>query len=1207
MKNINEKKLLVLLFMIILLPACGSSDDTPPTNLAPTVSDVSITDDNGGLAVVGDSLTGNYTYNDEDGDLEGSSTFRWLRDGTAISGATVLTYTLVAADSGPSITFEVTPVAATGTATGTAVVSSGITLNNSAPTVSGVSITDDNGGTTVVGDSLTGSYTYSDVDGDAEGTSTFRWLRGGTAIPGATALTYTLVTADSGPSISFEVTPVAANGTATGTAVASSGITLTNSAPTVSGVGITDDNGGTTVVGDSLTGSYTYSDVDGDAEGTSTFRWLRGGTAIPGATASTYTLVADDSGPSISFEVTPVAANGTATGTAVASSGITLTNSAPTVSGVGITDDNGGTTVVGDSLTGSYTYSDVDGDAEGTSTFRWLRGGTAIPGATALTYTLLADDSGQSISFEVTPVAATGTLTGTAITSSSISVNSAPTVSGVGITDDNGDPAVVGDSLTGSYTYADVDGDLEGTSTFRWLRDGTAIPGASASTYTLVAADSGPSISFEVTPVAITGTTIGTAVVSNAITVTNSAPTVSEVSIIDDNGGAALVGDSLTGSYTYADLDGDAEGTSTFRWLRSGTAIPGATTSTYTLVADDSGTSISFEVTPVASSGTITGTAVVSSGLSINNSAPTVSGVSITDDNGGTTVVGDSLTGSYTYSDADGDAEGTSTFRWLRSGTAIPGATASTYTLVANDNGTSISFEVTPVAATGTITGTAVASSGITITNSAPTASDVSITDDNGGSTVVGDSLTGNYTYSDVDGDLEGTSTFRWLRGGVPINSATASTYTLVADDSGTSITFEVTPVAATGTATGTAVVSSGITINSAPTVSGVSITDDNGGSAVVGDSLSGNYTYADANGDLEGTSSFRWLRGGIAIMGATASTYTLVSDDSGQSITFEVTPVAATGTVTGTAVASSGITITNSAPTVSGVSITDDNGGTTVVGDSLTGNYTYADVDGDLEGTSTFRWLRGGIAIPVATASTYTLVADDISQSISFEVTPVAATGTSTGTAVVSSAITINTAPTAIPHSITINEDSPVVIQLGSDVDGDSLTYTLTVPPTNGSISSISGTTTDERVIYTPVENYNGTDTFSFTLNDGTVDSLTATVTLSINAVNDAPVANDAGLTTGTGKAAVSGTLSASDVVEGDTVTFQLLTLPTKGNVTLDNAATGAFTYTPTSLGVDSFTFNVTDDAAGDPRDSNVATITITPPVTAARAGYAY
>jgi len=67
-------------------------------------------------------------------------------------------------------------------------------------------------------------------------------------------------------------------------------------------------------------------------------------------------------------------------------------------------------------LHGSYTYADAENDNEGSSTFRWLHNGTAIDGATAITYTLVAADSGQVITFEVTPVATTGTTTGTTVT-----------------------------------------------------------------------------------------------------------------------------------------------------------------------------------------------------------------------------------------------------------------------------------------------------------------------------------------------------------------------------------------------------------------------------------------------------------------------------------------------------------------------------------------------------------------------------------------------------------------------------------------------------------------------------------------------------------------------------------------------------------------------------------------------------------------------
>ena len=62
--------------------------------------------------------------------------------------------------------------------------------------------------------------------------------------------------------------------------------------------------------------------------------------------------------------------------------------------------------------------------------------------------------------------------------------------------------------------------------------------------------------------------------------------------------------------------------------------------------------------------------------VGICNATPVASSVNIT----GTPNVGAILTGHYTYTDADNDPEGTSTFRWLRDGVAITGATSTTYT-----------------------------------------------------------------------------------------------------------------------------------------------------------------------------------------------------------------------------------------------------------------------------------------------------------------------------------------------------------------------------------------------------------------------------------------------------------------------------------------------------------------------------------------------
>lgn len=98
----------------------------------------------------------------------------------------------------------------------------------------------------------------------------------------------------------------------------------------------------------------------------------------------------------------------------------TATEAAATATNVKIS----GTPAVGQTLTGSYTYSDINKDAEGISTYKWYRsnnaagsGKTLIPGATGKTYKLTSADAGKYISFEVTPVALFGTKTGTPVES----------------------------------------------------------------------------------------------------------------------------------------------------------------------------------------------------------------------------------------------------------------------------------------------------------------------------------------------------------------------------------------------------------------------------------------------------------------------------------------------------------------------------------------------------------------------------------------------------------------------------------------------------------------------------------------------------------------------------------------------------------------------------------------------------------------------
>ena len=194
------------------------------------------------------------------------------------------------------------------------------------------------------------------------------------------------------------------------------------------------------------------------------------------------------------------------------------------------------------------------------------------------------------------------------------------------------------------------------------------------------------------------------------------------------------------------------------------------------------------------------------------------------------------------------------------------------------------------------------------------------------------------------------------------------------------------------------------------------------------------------------------------------------------------------------------------------------------------------------------------------------------------------------------------NTAPTAASSAVSTDEDVSLLVTLsGTDPEDCELTFTIVNLPANGSLSGVTdqlctaGTPNSDgaQVTYTPNADYDQTDTFTYKVNDGgTVDSNTATVTITVNPVNDPPVAGNDSYSTDEDVAlnvVAPGVLFNDTDADGDLLTPMLVVGPANGVLSLNG--NGSFTYTPAVNGTDSFTYKVNDGSV----DSNTATVTIT------------
>ena len=365
-----------------------------------------------------------------------------------------------------------------------------------------------------------------------------------------------------------------------------------------------------------------------------------------------------------------------------------------TVSVVNVNDPaSGALTVSGTPAQGETLTADTsaisDEDGVGTISYQWYRDGELITGEASSELALTQADVGSAISADISYVDGSGaTETFQSASTAAVSnTNDVPT----------GAPVITGTFSQDRVLSVDIssiaDADGLGDFSYQWNRDGAAIEGATAATYTLSEADVGANISITVSYTDGYGAAESVVSAETAdISKANDAPTGSLVI-----SGTAAEGETLTlDTSSIADVDG--VGAFTYIWLKDGAVLTGQIGATYTLTQADVGSVFLASVS-------------YTDGLGVTetlSAQATEAVVNLNDDPTGSLVIsGDAQKGSILTLDsssiADEDGLGTFAITWLSDDQEISGSTGTTYTLTASEVGSTISAAIEYTDGQGTV------------------------------------------------------------------------------------------------------------------------------------------------------------------------------------------------------------------------------------------------------------------------------------------------------------------------------------------------------------------------------------------------------------------------------------------------------------------------------------------------------------------------
>jgi hypothetical protein len=572
-----------------------------------------------------------------------------------------------------------------------------------------------------------------------------------------------------------------------------------------------------------------------------TYQWFKDGSAIAGATTTTYTIAAATAASAGNY--TLVATNWLGSTTSAVAA-LTV------ISPVSITTQPTAQSVIA----GNTATFSVVATGSAPLTYQWSKDGVAISGATAASYALAATTAANAGSYTVLITNSVGSVTSAAATLTVNPAGVAPSIT----------TQPLGQSL-GLGTSATLNVVATGTSplAYQWSKNGTAITGATSASLTFSSLSASDVGSYTV----VVSNALGSVTSAAAVLTINSPPTI----ITQPVNQTVVAGSTVTLSVTAT-----ATGNITYRWTKgvvsSGrggstifTTITGADASTLIIpnaTAADAG--VYFVTVSNASASISSGMVAVTV-----NTPPTISSQPIS-----------SLTYSGTTYAITVSASGTSplNYQWFKDGAAISGAVSSSYALTGSTLNKAGSYYVVVTNVAGSVT-----------SNTSTVVTPPLITTQPASSSVTAGA---SATFSVV---ANGTAplTYQWSKNGVSIPGATAATYAITSTSSSDAGTYRVVVTNSLGTAN-----SSAVTLTVTPAGSAPTITTQPAGQSVIA-SFNASFSVS-----ASGTAPFTyvWRKDGGTVVGGNSPTLALNGTTSASAGSYTVTITNAVGSVTSAA-----------------------------------------------------------------------------------------------------------------------------------------------------------------------------------------------------------------------------------------------------------------------------------------------------------------